>query len=196
MWFKTQTIHYPKPDDPQQFIDNYVVEVVCTADNDSEVVAGRLAIDYLDLMRANLSSRDVLQIADADSGGWEGLCAVTLDLDESQPQIRDDFAVQDCVFGFGFIYEACFHPSLRSMQPFMVDAVCKTFPEESLIFTFDDRTDLSSAERANLGFRKVAQTNYQFRPNMLKTDFESSSLDMDSITVPCDAEDYVNSRWS
>jgi len=198
MWFKTQTIHHPKPDDPQQYIDSHIVEVVCFTEDYAEVVAGRLAIDYLDLMQADFSSGDILQIADADSGGWEGLCAFTLDLNEHEPKIRDDFNVQDCVFGFGFIYEACFHPSLRPLQPFIVDAVCRTFPEESLIFTFDDRTELSPAERAGLGFRKVAQTNYQFRPNMLKTEYDPSdeTENPDSIVVPADAEDYVNEHWS
>ena len=196
MWFNTQSVHCPRPIEPQQFIDNHVVEVVCSTEDYNEVVAGRIAIDYLDLIRADFNSGDILGIADADSGGWEGLCAITLDLDEREPKVRDDFNVQDCVFGFGFIYQACFHPSLRSLQPFIVDAVCQMFPAESLMFTFGDRTDLSPAERASLGFRKVAQTNYQFRPNMLKTDFDPSSQDPDSITVPAEAADYVNERWT
>lgn len=198
MWFKTQTIHHPRPDDPQLFIDNHVVDIVCGTEDYAEVVAGRIAIDYLDLMRASLSGEDILQIADADSGGWEGLVAVTLDLEKHEPEIRDDFSVQDCVFGFGFLYQACFHPSLHPWQSFIVDAVCRTFPEEALIFTLNSQTDLSPIERANLGFRKVAQTNYQFRPNMLQTEYDPSdeTANPDSVVVPDDAEAYVNEHWS
>ncbi|TWT67507.1 hypothetical protein [Allorhodopirellula solitaria] len=195
MWLQTQTIHHPKPDDPQQNIDNHIVEVVFGTEDDAEVVAGRLAIDYLDWTRTKFSSGDILQIADADSGGWEGLCAVTLDLHQSEPKIRDDFDVQDCVHGFGFIYEACFHSSLRPLQPFIIDAVCRMFPKESLIFTLDDCTDLSPTERAELGFRRVATTNYQFRPNMLRTEYDPSSDEPDSVTVPEDAEDYLDEYW-
>lgn len=149
-------------------------------------------------MRARLNGEEILQIADADSGGWEGLVAVTLDLKKQEPEIREDFNVQDCVLGFGFLYQACFHPSLRPWQTFIIDAVCRTFPAEALIFTLDKQTDLTPTERASLGFRKVAQTDYQFRPNMLKTEFDPSDVaeDIDSVVIPANAADYVNKHWS
>jgi hypothetical protein len=51
-----------------------------------------------------------------------GLVAVTLDLEKPGPEIRQDFSVQASVSGFGFLYQACFHPSLRPWQSFIVDA--------------------------------------------------------------------------
>jgi hypothetical protein len=57
---------------------------------------------------------------------------------------------------------------------------------------------LSPIERANLGFRKVAQTNYQNRPNMLKTEYDPSdeTQNPDSVTVPASVADYVNEHCS
>ncbi|WP_081480831.1 hypothetical protein [Rhodopirellula baltica] len=51
-----------------------------------------------------------------------GLVAEMLDLEKPKPEIRKDFSVQDSVFGFGFLYQACFHPSRRPWQSFIVDA--------------------------------------------------------------------------
>ncbi|CAD76445.1 hypothetical protein RBSWK_06056 [Rhodopirellula baltica SWK14] len=45
-----------------------------------------------------------------------GLVAEMLDLEKPKPEFRKDFSVQESVFGFGFLYQACFHPSRRPWQ--------------------------------------------------------------------------------
>lgn len=70
MRFECRSIFYPKPLEPDDYIRPHDVSVICST-SDEEVIAARLAVDYLDILRAEIDGESVCDVCDADSAGWK-----------------------------------------------------------------------------------------------------------------------------
>lgn len=203
MKFDTRSTYHPKPSEPNHYIRSHVVSVMCSVQSDEEdeyeyeeVVAARLAVDYLDMMRIEVEGQSVFHVCDADSAGWEHVYAATIEPAVNFAAIRKDFGFDDAIMGLVFIHQAVFHPSMRPWQQMIVDSVCKMFPEATAAVMWKGTTDLSDKELAGLGFRIVAGHDLLFRPNMLMNDYDTATDDRwPDFDVPPDAEDYVDEHW-
>jgi len=202
MRFETHSTYYPKPFEPDHYIRSHEVAVMCSVDEGNEdddyneVMAARLAVDYLDIFRAEAEGQSVLHICDADSSGWEHVYSATIEPAEDFAEIRKDFGFDDAITGLVFIHRAVFHPSLREWQRMIVDSVCRMFAEDTAIVMWKGTTDLSDKELASLGFRIVAGHNLLFRPNMLTNDYSTADDErLPHFGVPGDADEYVEEQW-
>ena len=71
MKFVSRMTYHPKPIDPNEVIVSHEIDVLCYTSSDTPAVAGRVAVDYLDFVRANILGQSVMHVCDADSSGWE-----------------------------------------------------------------------------------------------------------------------------
>ena len=218
MRFETQSTYHPKPFEPSQYICAHVVSVVCSVhagddvededededeDDDEgddyeyeEVVAARLAVDYLDIFRIEAEGQSVLHVCDSDSSGWEHVYSATIEPAANFAEIRKDFGFDDDITGLVFIHQAVFHRSLRHAQQRIIDSICKMFPQSTATVMWKGTTDLSDKELASLGFRIVAGHDLLFRPNMLICDYDTAKEDESyDWTVPIEAQQYVEEHW-
>lgn len=198
MRFECRSTYHPKPLEPDDYIRPHDISVICSSSDDEEVVAARLAVDHLDILRAELEGQSVCHICDADSADWEHVYSATIEPAIDFAEIREDFGFRDPVNGLVFIHRAVFHPSTRDWQRLIIDSVCNMFPEDTAVVMRKDTTDLTDKELASLGFRIVAGWDLLFRPNMLKRDYDTAEDERHpvlSLKVPADAGEYVKQEW-
>ncbi len=204
MRFDTRSTYHPKPFELKQYIRSHVISVACPVEGDpedddyeyEEVVAGRLAVDYLDILRIETEGQSVLHVCDSDSAGWEHVYSATIEPAENFAEIRQDFGFDDVITGLVFIHQAVFHQSLRQWQQMIIESICKMFPESTATVMWKGTTDLSDKELASLGFRIVAGHNLLFRPNMLISEYDTAQDERNAeFGVSPDAEEYVEEHW-
>lgn len=197
MKFVSRMTFHPQPIDPDEVIISHEIDVLCYTDSDASVVAGRVAIDYLDFVRASILGQSVVHVCDADSTGWMNVYSSVIEPSYDFDQIRQDFGFEDEIDGLLYLHQSVFHPSLREWQRFIVDQICKMFPTRTAMVMGKDETDLDDKERASLGFRMIASSDLLFRPNMLKNEYSAIDDDRDtlSFSVSAEVEDYVEEHW-
>ncbi|PHQ31695.1 hypothetical protein [Rhodopirellula bahusiensis] len=200
MKLRTKSIYHPKPFEPNQYIRPHVVDVVCLTDegDSEEVIAGRVAVDYLDISRAETAGQSIVHVCDADSQNWEMVYSSTIEPAIDFAGIRKDFEFDDPVQGLIFIHQVVLHPSLRDWQQMILDSICDMFPNETATVMIRGITELPDRELAELGFRIVAGHDVLFRPNMLKYDYTTADDPRDpfaDLIVPPDADAHVLDRW-
>jgi hypothetical protein len=198
MRLRCQFEYYPQPYEPELYLRPVAIDVVCHSEPDSEAIAGRIALDHLDLVRAETTGENVHDICDADSGGWEAVYAALFEPALDFAEIRGDFKFNDPINHLLFLYRSVFHPVLRDWESFILDHVATLFGEDSALVMWKKETDLSDRELARLGFRIVAGHDLLFRPNMLRHEYCASSDDRDLLDFSVDksVEEYVLREWT
>jgi hypothetical protein len=198
MRFRCHFDYYPQPCEPCLYIRPMVVDVVCFTDSGDEVIAGRLAVDHLDLDRTEVEGEDVYEICDSDSAGWERVHTALFEPEGAYADLRREFNFHEAVSHVLFLHKSVFHPALRDWQSFIIDHVATLFGHESALVMWKKQTDLTDSELADLGFRIVAGHDLLFRPNMYKHKY--SALDDDrntlNLEVASDTEQYVEQKWN
>ncbi|TWU37449.1 hypothetical protein [Novipirellula artificiosorum] len=189
---------YLKPSDPTHYFRRSEMDVWCHTNGDEPTIAARLAVDYLDIARADSEGQSILHICDADSAAWMQVYEATIEPDINFLGIREDFGFDDPVQGLVFIHGAVFHPDVNSWRTFILDSLCHMFPEDTATVMWKHTTNLEPKELASLGFRKVAGSELLFRPNMLQNTYSAldDNRDPEELIVAEDAQEYVDQLWS
>ncbi len=91
MRFECKSTYYPKPSEPNDFIRSNLIDVCCFTAGDSDTVAARLAVDYLDILRAESEGQSVLHVCDADSSAWSKVYESMIEPATDFAEIRKDF---------------------------------------------------------------------------------------------------------
>ena len=198
MRFEGKYTFRPKPYGPDEFIVPHEVDVVCYTGDENSVVAGRVAFDFLDIMRAEIEGESVLNVCDADSGGWSSVYSALIEPAAGEAKIRKDFCFDDPVNGLVFLHRTAFHPSLRDWQRLIIDRICGMFREDTAAVMWRKETDMTDKELASLGFRIVAGCDLLFRPNMFRNEYSAADDPRSAfdLHVPIDAPDYVEAQWA
>jgi hypothetical protein len=198
MRFKCESTYNPKPSSPEGYITANLIDVFCLTAGGEETVAARLAVDYLDILRAESEGQSVLHVCDADSSAWMKVYESTIDPAIDFAEIRKDFGFDDPIDGILFLHSAVFHPNVLSWRRFIIDSVCRMFPSDTAMVMWRHTMDLEPTELASLGFRIVAGSDMLFRPNMLKNEYASFRDDRDPIDliVAKDAQAVVEDLWA
>ena len=197
MEFQCRFNYFPKPIDPQQYLRNMTVDVVCPVENsDDYVVAARLQIDQLGLARPFEDGEDIYQICDADSAGWEAVFAGLFE-PGTQAEWRKDFRFDEQISNLLFMYQAVFHPALVNWQQFIIDHVANLTGDDSAFVMWKGTTDLDDKQLSDLGFRIVAGTGLRFRVNCFQNEYSASedARNVNAIEVPADAQANVEKNW-
>lgn len=80
----------------------------------------------------------------------------------------------------------------------IIDSVSKLFSGETATVMWRGTTDMTDRELASLGFRIVAGEDLLFRPNVLRSEYETVNDDRDpnfDLKVPQEAAEYVQREW-
>ncbi|EMI40842.1 hypothetical protein [Rhodopirellula sp. SWK7] len=200
MRLESRCIFYPKPIEPNGYICSHDISVICASDGggDREVVAARLAVDFLDIARIEEERVNVREVCDAESQEWHNVCSAMIEPGSDYTDLRKEFEIDCPVFGLVFIHQAVFHPSMLDWQRMIVESVSKLFPTETATVMWKRTTGMTDRELASLGFRIVAGQDLLFRPNMLRSEYETANDDRDpnfDLKVPSDAAAYVQQEW-
>lgn len=198
MRFECHSTFYPKPFEPSHYIRTGEIDVFCHTAGDQDTVAARLAVDYLDITRAESEGQSILYVCDSDSAAWMQVYEATIEPDINFAGIREDFGFDDPIHGLVFIHGAVFHRDLLPWRRFIIDSVCRLFPEDTATVMWKHATDLESKELASLGFRIIAGSELLFRPNMLENGYSALADPRDplDLIVAEDAQDHVDQQWS
>ncbi|MCA9120993.1 MAG: hypothetical protein H6822_31095 [Planctomycetaceae bacterium] len=196
MKFRCQFDYYPQPFGPEQYLREMLVEVVGLTHAGEDALFARLAIDHLDLGRAELSSERVYEICDADSAGWEQVYSALFE-PGTEAEWRADFDFHEVVTHLAFMHRAVFHPCVREWQSFILDHVANLFGKDSAFLMWKGQTDLTDRQLSQLGYRIIAGEGLLMRPNMLPIDYEAEceGLNALDIDVPEDSVGYVEEAW-
>lgn len=200
MKIELRSIFYPKPVDPNGYLRPHELSVYCASseDEDGEVVAARLAFDYLDVARIEEEGVNVWEVCDADSQGWLSVCSAMLEPTAKYAEYRKEIGIDHPVLGLVFIHRAVFHSSMRDWQGMIVDSVSRMFSGETSTMMWRETTGMTDRELASLGFRIVAGEDLLFRPNMMRSEYEPANDDRDpnfDLKVPKEAGEYVQQQW-
>lgn len=198
MFFECNSTFYPKPTDLTHYIRKNEIDVWCQTAGDEPTVAARLAVDYLDITLAENEGQSIFLICDAHSAAWTEVYETTIEPDIEFLGIREDFGFDNPVHGLVVIHEAVFHPDINSWRTFILDSLCRMFPEDTATVMWNHTTNLEPKELASLGFRKVVGSKILFRPNMLENTYSAlnDNRDPDELIVVEDAQEYVDEQWS
>ena len=94
MEFRCQFTYMPQPCEPGFYIRPMTIDIFCLHEVENEL-AGRLAIDHLDLMRANSDGVNVFDICDSDSQGWGDVYEATLESKKGYAELRQEFEMDE-----------------------------------------------------------------------------------------------------
>ena len=132
MRFEYRSHYFPDPSGPEQFIRPGRLDIHCWPENNDSVVAGRVALDHLDLYRATDFGADIYTVCDADSSGWEGVYRAVFEEVSGRDEVRRDLEFDEHVSHVLFIHRAIFHPALRDWQGYIIDHVCRLVDGDSI----------------------------------------------------------------
>ena len=198
MRFSCHFDYYPEPWDPQFFINPVTVDVLCGDENGNDCLVARMAIDHLDLIRAETSGQDVLDVCDADSAGWEAVYSALFEPGEDFVELRRDFNFNDPVLDVLFLHRSAFHRSIYDLRMFIVDHAACLFGETTALVMWNSETGIPDSDLAKLGFRKIAGHELLFRPNMLVNAYDraNDAARILDIEVSSSAAKEVEDEWS
>ena len=198
MRFAIHSNFYPRPYEPNNLIQSMEIDVICPSDAEDDVVAGRISVDFLDIVRVERFGASLFHVCDADSAEWTHLYETIVEPATDFRGLREDFEFEDPIHGIAFIRQIVLHPALAEWQQMVVDAVCELFSEFTAVVMEKDKAVLSDKELAGLGFRIVAGCQMLFRPNMVVNPYRLAHDERDPLTdlqVPGDAQDFIEERW-
>jgi len=197
MRFHCQFDYYPEPYESNLYIREMEINIVCGSRDGDDVVAGRLSVDHLDIIRAETAGESIYDVCDADSSGWEHVFAGLFE-PGTQAEWRSDFRLDEPICHLLFMHRSVFHPILRDWQSYIIDHVANLAGEDSAFVMWKGETDLSDNELARLGFRVIAGEDLRMRPNMYKHEYDAAEDKSDDVLgfyVPSDAAEYVEAGW-
>lgn len=197
MRFSCNYDYFPAPCDPSMYINKMVVDVLVSNDEDEECLVARLAVDHLNVTRAEVDGENIFDICDSDSSEWEQLYGAIFESTDEGEELRQDFCIDDVIFDVLFLRRAVFHEVVRHYRMFVLDHISDLFGESSAIVMWKSEFDFTDSQLANLGFRKIAGQQLLFRPNMLKHKYDESTdaERVHRLNPPKDTTSFIESKW-
>lgn len=181
-------------------LDDYIrpleVAVLCTDEQGlEEYTVGRLALDQVLWMAAQIERVSLFEICDSDS---QGLHEVHTILTRGRQEFRRDLRIDGVTDHVLFLHTAVIHPSFHAYRQGILDAVFRLFGEQSLAVMWRDTSGLTDAELSELGFCLVAGAELVFRHSSLRTRFSDryprGQPADDAVATP-ECEEWVLGEW-
>lgn len=196
MRFECRYSYHPAPCEPCEFLEELTIDVVCMSGDSEEVVAGRMALDHLNIDRAINAHEDIYMICDSDSAGWEHVFAELFE-PGTQAEWREDFRFDEPISHLLFLHNAVFHPALLSWQSFIIHNVANLYGDSAALVMWKGETDLSEQQLRDLGFWIIAGSELYMRANMLQHNYspEQDETELFTLEVPNNAGEYVENNW-
>jgi hypothetical protein len=136
----------------------------------------------------------LFEICDNDSGG---LCEVFTVICDEEEKLRPELEIEDAFDYVVFIYNVVLHPDVQHHAKAILDPVADLFGHGVLVGTWRGIVGLSDSDFAELGFRKVVDTELIYRQSAFESDFGRKFPRGQDVDVPGrpDMEEWVEERW-
>lgn len=196
MHFDCRFAYFPQPYESNYFLREYEIDVV-SGNEEGSFVAGRLALDFLDLTRIEKSGESVFEVCDADSAGWVDVYQALFEENRGRTQLKEEFDFDDPIYNIVFLYQFVFGPSMRDWRKFIVAHVADMFSFDTAIVMRKDQTEFSREELTELGFWSIGGTEFLFRPNTNIHPYDPIADERDVLDAyACQFdEEFVNKHW-
>ncbi len=184
----------------RQELDDYIrglqLSVIAYTYDGMEVVLGRMGADQLLLTAAETDAADLHCICDNDSEAMNLLVAALFDENYS---FQAELEVNENTDHVLFLWHSVFHPKLRPFQSSILNTLSEMFGNDCAMVMRRKACDLDDKELADLGFKKIAGTDFVFRHLAYLNEY--SRAHPQGAEVPDDFEadeedaEWVRERW-
>jgi hypothetical protein len=162
----------------------------------NRILLGKIAADQVLVGDAQVDGMSMFDVCDQDSQGlYEAYEALFDNKGEFQPELNIDEPADSLIF----VWRAVLHSRLRPYLQGVIDTIGTLFGDETVLAMWHQTTDLTDAELASLGLRRIARSRLIYRHSALRSDFsDEHPCGMD---VPLDFqadesdEEWVLAKW-
>jgi hypothetical protein len=110
----------------------------------------------------------LFDVCDQDSQGlYEAYEALFDDKGEFQPELNIDEPADSLIF----VWRAVLHSRVRPYLQGIIDTIGTLFGNDTVLAMWHQTTDLTDAELASLGFRRIAGSKLIYRHSALASDY-------------------------
>lgn len=183
-------------DDLGDYVRNHDIEIKCyDEDGLLEFTVAKISMDQIMYWDAINDEVSMFDICDNDSQGMRELNVI---LSEGKDEFRSDLEIDTFIDYIIFVHRAVFHPDIYPFRQAILNAVFNLFGRSTLAVTWMNATGLQTKELADIGFRRVVQSNLIYRQSALKNIFDHEPIDL-SDALLLDAteqqEEWVMAEW-
>jgi hypothetical protein len=181
-------------------LDDYMrgldLSVVGYTEDGQDVLLGRMSADLLLLQAASDDGEPLVAICDNDSGAMIDLYASLFNEDYT---FLDELCVDDNTDHVLFLWQSVFHPKLRAFQSNILNTLPHMFGNDCAMVMRRTACDLEDRELVDLGFKKIAATEFLFRHLSYLNEY--TKIYPRGMEIPVDFEvtdedsDWVLDRW-
>jgi hypothetical protein len=144
-------------------MDDYVrgldLTVVGYTEHGEEIVLGRIEADLLLMREATDDNQPLVQICDSYSSELIDLFIFLFEENGFMEEISADENTDHVLF----VWRAAFHPSVRKFQSNIVNSLPNLVGNDCAVVMQRNVAELNERELIDLGFSKLAGTDYVFR---------------------------------
>ena len=197
MHFDCRFRYFPQPYEPNLFLREYEIDVI-SGNDERSFVAGRLAVDFLDMTRVESAGETVLEVCDADSDGWVDVYNSILEVKGRQAQLKEEFDFDDPIYNIAFLRAFVFGPSLQEWRKFIIAHVADMFSFDTATVMRKGHQEFSKPDLAELGFWSISGTDLLFRPNTHRHPYDPVQEERDVLDAEaCQFdEEFVKKHWN
>ena len=157
---------------------------------------GKIASDQVLIGDAQTHGMSLFDVCDQDSQGlYETYVALFDDKGEFQPELNITEPADSLIF----VWRAVLHSRIRPYLQGVIDAIGTLFGNETVLAMWHRTTNLTDAQLASLGFRRIAGSELIYRHSALKSDFsDEHPLGMDvhlDFEAQGSDEEWVLREW-
>lgn len=171
------------------------LELSVFAQEAENILLGQYHAELLMLSQAQLDGENLLDIFDAHSGDMEYLYESLFERDE---EFQKELELHNVTDHLLCLWDSVLHPKLQLYEQGILETIGTLFGHETVLALHRDATSLSEKDLAEVGFAKIAETEFIYRHMALLTGF--SKANPQGVEVPLEftanAEDeqWVKSR--
>jgi hypothetical protein len=182
-------------------LDDYTrslnLSVIGFTEDGLDIVLGRMCADQLLLRAAADDGEDLIGICDNDSGSMVDLFTSLFDDDYL---FQAEFGVDENTDHVLFLWKSTFHPKLRPYQAGILNTLPEMLGNDSAMVMRRNACDLDETELVDLGFKRIAGTEFLFRHLAYMNEFtrvnpKGTEVPADFEVVEADAE-WVLEHWN
>ncbi len=154
--------------DYSDYVRALQLEVSANDDVGNRILLGKIAADQVLVGDAQCHGMSLFDVCDQDSQGlYEAYEALFDDKGEFQPELNIDEPADSLIF----VWRAVLHSRIRPYLQGVIDTIGTLFGNDTVLAMWHQTTDLTDAELASLGFRRIAGSGLIYRHSALRSDF-------------------------
>lgn len=168
----------------------------CDADG-NRILLGKIAADQVLISDALVQGMPLFDVCDQDS---QGLHEAYVALFDTEGEFQSELDLDDYADTLIFVWRAVLHSRVRPYIQGVIATIGSLFSQATVLAMWHGTTDLSDAELASLGFRRISGSELIYRHSALRSDF--SNEHPAGMDVPLDLdpeesdEEWVLAEWN